>query len=565
MSIEDRPTVRATYHLVRFAHRVVGPHWHRAFLLLVCLLVRLIALDADPPAWLSWSTGLYTDEGFYTLDARHEALFGTAAPGSFHDRLLSPLLSILQQGVFALFGAGIVQARALSVGFGLLTVLVFWLGLRRAYGARTADLGALLLGLAPPFALYNRLALQETPAVFWLTLAFLCWTYGGRSKAFYALAGMSLATALVFKGLAIVAVGALAAPPAPNNGGAREDKNEKAGAMNHASAGRSFPTPPLLGAGGLLFGLALYAVVWYAPHHTELSRMATYYRVHQMQPHSWHSLGLNFRRAYIGGERGVFPYLLATLPVPCLLVGWGSLRRRAWSATDQFLALWLVGFLLFCCVSSYAPSRYYVLFLPALAGLAAYVLSEWRRPLQIAVIALFLLTSAAWYGVSWVERSYSQRDASHALVHLLPPHSIVIGDFAPRLCLDTPFAATTVQPGLANDDHPVESLGATHIVVVRNTGYWQDWWHTRYPNLLQPNRRVASFEFGGSRQYMVDMYSVPNKGNEGSHVENTATSAARIDDGEYRRSAFSQSGQVRRHRPGVVARAAHPSRRQRLL
>jgi 4-amino-4-deoxy-L-arabinose transferase-like glycosyltransferase len=532
--------VRATYHLVRFAHRVVGPHWHRAFLLLVCLLVRLIALDADPPAWLSWSTGLYTDEGFYTLDARHEALFGTAAPGSFHDRLLSPLLSILQQGVFALFGAGIVQARALSVGFGLLTVLVFWLGLRRAYDARTADLGALLLGLAPPFALYNRLALQETPTVFWLTLAFLCWTYGARSEAYYALAGVSLAVALVFKGLAIMAVGALAA---------REDPCEARRWV----------------LGGFLLSLALYAVVWYAPHHADLSRMATYYRMHQMQPHSWHSLGLNIQRAFVKGERGVFPYLLATLPVPCLLVGWGSLRRRGWSATDQFLALWLVGFLLFCCMSSYAPSRYYVLFLPPLAGLAARYLSEGRRPLQIAVIALFLLTSAAWYGVSWAERSYSQRDASHALVHLLPPHSIVIGDFAPRLCLDTPFAATTVQPGLANDDHPVESLGATHIVVVRNTGYWQDWWHTRYPNLLQPSRRVASFEFGGSRQYMVDMYSVPNKGNEGSHVENTAASAARTDNGEYRRSAFSQAGQVRRHRPGVVARAAHPSRRQRLL
>ena len=489
-------------------------YWGRGGLILACLLVRLVALDADPTPWLSWSTGLYTDEGFYTLDARHEALFGSSAPGSFHDRLLSPLLSVLQQGVFVLFGAGIVQARAPSVVFGLLTVFVFWLGLRRAYGERTADIGALLLGLAPPFALYNRLALQETPAVFWLALAFMCWAYGARRPAFYALAGLSVSVALVFKGLAIMAAGALLAPPAPNNGGAGEEKKEEEGADREKGAASSAPTgisslaPPLLGAGGAVVGLALYAAFWYAPHHADLSRMATYYRVHQMQPHSWHSLGLNVRRAFRGGERGVFPYLGATLLVPCLLVGWGCLQRRAWSAADRYLAFWLLGGLLFCCVSSYAPSRYYVLFFPPLVGLAARGLLEGRRSMRIVAVTLFLLTSAAWYGVSWTECSYRQRDASRTLGHLLPPHSVVIGDFAPRLCLDTPFAATTVQPGLANDDHPIEKLHATHVVVVRNARYWQTWWRVRYPSVLQPSHRVASFEFGGTRHYAVDVYAV---------------------------------------------------------
>ncbi len=191
----------------------------RFLLLLACLLVRLVALDADPPAWLSWSTGLYTDEGFYTLDARHEALFGTWAPGNFHDRLLSPLLSVLQQGVFAAFGVGIVQARLLSIVFGLLTVAVLWLGLRRAFGVNTADYGALFLGLAPPFALYNRTALQETPTVFWLVLAFTLWVHGARRPVLYVLAGVSMAVAVVFKGLALLAVsGILAAgrkPPPP--------------------------------------------------------------------------------------------------------------------------------------------------------------------------------------------------------------------------------------------------------------------------------------------------------------------------------------------------------------
>ena len=170
--------------------------------------------------------------------------------------------------------------------------------------------------------------------------------------------------------------------------------------------------------------------------------------------------------------------------------------------------LWLVGGLLFCLLSSYAPSRYYVLFLPPLAGLAARGASELRRPVQAAAVVLFLVTSLAWYGVTWTERSYAGRDAGRELARTLPPGSVVIGDFAPAFCEDTRFAATTVQPGLANDDHPVERLRATHVAVVRNAKHWQDWWRARYPGILQPSHRVATFDLGGTRHYVVDVYAV---------------------------------------------------------
>ncbi len=465
--------------------------WARIGLLFLCVLVRLAALDADPPPWLSWSTGLYTDEGYYTLDARHEAQFETLAPGNFHDRLLSPLLSLMQQGVFEVFGAGLLQARLLAVCFGLLTVCVFWLALNRAYDSRTADFGALFLGLAPPFALYNRLALQETPTVFWLTLGFMLWAYGIRWAA-----GAAISLAVVFKGLAIITLPALLVrvPPAPNNGGARKEPGE---------ASYSTLTHPLLGAGGTLL---LYVLFWYWPHHSELARMATFYRVHQMQPHSAVSLWLNMRRGLVGGERGVVPYLLALLPVPCLFMG---IKLRKWqncTEADKFLAAWLGCGLLFCLASSYAPSRYYVLFLPPLAGLAARGLAGCTRGVQIAA-ALFLLTSGLWYGAAWTGRTHTRREASRELVRLLPPGSVVFGEFAPTLCLDTPFAAAPVQPGLSNDDHPVERLHATAVVVTR-TAFWQGWWAARYPGIIQPTHKIATFTLGGSRHYVEDVYRV---------------------------------------------------------
>ena len=459
--------------------------WRRIGLAVLCLAVRLIALNADPPAWLSWSTGLYTDEGFYTLDARHEALFGVPAPGNFHDRLLSPLLSVMQQGMFALLGPSLLSVRLLSVVFGLLTVAVFWLALRRAYDARTADFGAFFLGLAPPFVLYNRLALQETPTVFWLSLGFLLWTQGRGL-----LAGMVFGLACVFKSLAVIGLAALGVgvPPAPNNGGVRLFRI----------------APPLLGAGGTLL---LYLAFWYWPHHAELARMATFYRVHQMQPHSVVSLWLNLKRGLIGGERGVFPYLLALLPVPFLLAARMLGRWRQWTQADKYLALWLGGGLLFCLLSSYAPSRYYVLFLPPLAGLAARGLAGWKRPAQIAVAGLYLATSGLWYGAAWAGRTNARAEAGLELSQMLPAGSVVVGEFAPALCLDTALKSAPVQPGLSNDDQPVERLSAAAVAVTR-TPYWENWWQSRYPKIVQSSHRIATFTLGGSRQYVVDVYQV---------------------------------------------------------
>ena len=472
----------------------------RAAAVILCLVVRLAALQSDPPSWLSWSTGLYTDEGFYTLDARHEALFGTMAPGNFHDRLLSPLLSIMQQGVFSVFGPGLLPARLLCVGFGLLTVLVFWLGLRRAYDSRTADLGALFLGLAPPFALYNRLALQETPTVFWLALAFALWAQSGRVTKF--LSGASIAIAIVFKGLAIVALPVLLIGPLAPILGRQIRKRNYLPAFCMASQN--------WGRGAFLLVFALYFALWYEPHHAELARMAAYYRIHQMQPHSALSVWLNLRRGLIGGERGVVPYLLALTPIPCLLAGYKIGTRSTQTPSDCYLAVWLICGVLFCLLSSYAPSRYYVLFLPPLAGLAARGLAGWKRNAQIAAVALFLLTSGLWYGAAWAGRTETRRDASRELTRLLPPGSVVIGDLAPALCLDTPFAAAPMQPGLSNDNYPVERLHATEVAVTR-TLFWRNWWQARYPGVIQPSRRIAAFTLGGPRRYIVDVYAVTHK------------------------------------------------------
>jgi 4-amino-4-deoxy-L-arabinose transferase-like glycosyltransferase len=463
----------------------------------------MIALSADPPSWLDWSSGLLTDEGFYTLDARHEALFGHSAPGDFHDRLLSPLLSLLQQGVFEVWGAGLIQARMVSVVFGLLTIVVFWQSLRLAYDERTALIGALLLGLAPPFTFFNRLGLQETPTVFWLVLAFALWSawrgHRSRSREWSLAAGGALAVALVFKMTALLALPAFAAAAAYAERLCAGDAQTPHGYKKQSVA-------LLLGFGA---GLLLYGVLWYAPHHAALTRMTAYYRERQVMPHAWHSVLLNIRRGFADPARGVLPYLLKTMPVLSLLALL-SLRRRRWGAADILLVVWLLGGLAFCLLSSYAPDRYDVLFLPPLAGLAARGLAGLRRSWAIAAAVLFVVTSGYWYARAWETRTYAERDASRALGALLPHGAVVIGEMAPALCLGTPYAAAPVQPGLSNDDHPVERLHATTVVVTR-APVWMDWWHTHYPSIAHPSHQIATLRLSGPRQTIVDVYSVTKR------------------------------------------------------
>ncbi len=366
------------------------------------VIVRCAALEADPPPWLSWSGGLRTDEGFYTLDARHLALFGSGARGNFHDRLLSPLLSVTQQGAFALWGAGLTQARAVSVACGLLTVAALWVGLRLSFGPTAANAGALLLGFAPPFVLYNRVALQETPAAFCLTLSFALWASASQTgkRRLAVCAGMAAGLAFLCKTLAIVFFPALlwAAWRAGSRGWAL--------------------------VGGLGIILAGYALLWFAPHHTELSRMGMYYRQHQFVPHSAYSLWLNIRRAGVGDRagvlRGIAPYLLLFVPVPCALAI-SRLRGLAGKPlAEQFLWLWLAGGVLFCCVSSYAPDRYYVLFLPPLCGLAGVALTAMTPRAQWAAGLAACLLGVLWLGAAWAGRTWTARDNALALARLLP-------------------------------------------------------------------------------------------------------------------------------------------------
>jgi len=495
-----------------------------------CIGLRLAWLPNDPPDWLSWSSGVYTDEGFYTLDARHRVLFGTLAPGNFHDSYTAPLLSGIQTIWFRAIGVGLAQARLLDVVFALLTIGLFWDTLRRRSGnidtkhatpllgkgaerpgASISTAATVMLGLSPVYLFYNDLALQETPALFWIVLALWLTTIAhqiegpkpdnlgamptalGRHVApaiSIATAGACLVAAFATKSLSVLAAPAIVA----------------AVWFPLLSKERVRVRLTALAAGLALAGTIYAALCWY-PHHTEIARMSTYYAQHQILPHTATSLWLNIRRAFIGGENGVVPYLLATMPVSTILAT-VAFRRSRPVAIDPVPVVWLACGLAFCMFSRYAPSRYYVLFLPALCWLAAIgwcgLPTTWRR----LSLTLSALVSIVWVGAAWQHRTQTVLKAQLELDGIMRTRPVIIGDFAPELALGTNLQAAPVQPGLSNDNRPVETL-EPYCVFISHSPYWLGWWRKRYPAIIQPGYLWKSIVLGGHGQYVVDIYANP--------------------------------------------------------
>jgi len=371
--------------------------------------LRCVALDSDAYPGLSWSSALLTDEGFYIHDARNRVLFGHAQTDQFSNALIMPVLDAVQTGVFHLFGVSVVSARAISVALGLLTLPVFFDAMRRAFGLRPAVFALLLLGLDHVSLLYSRLALMDTPAAFVLVCAFWLWVKSVETSRksriwFYisrgtmtqreiprweriwpALCGLALGACYGVRGL-----GALVYPvPILLLGWegwktkrwvtARESLEETNRKSESWKRFISFLV-------GLALALGIYAVLWYLPNHAELKRVNHYYLFEQLVPRSLNSLRLNVTHALFGDDRGFSPYLFRHAPVQFVLAllglaAWGVRRgkvglRPAAHRNALYLGLWLLLAWAAFAVVRYSPPRYYIIFYPALTGIAALVLDR---------------------------------------------------------------------------------------------------------------------------------------------------------------------------------------------
>ncbi|WP_394795442.1 ArnT family glycosyltransferase [Armatimonas sp.] len=528
-----------------------------SIVLVVFLLAsRLFWLDADPWPLLDWSSGIWTDEGFYTYNARNAALFGQARLDEFNNANLMPVLDLAQRLVFGKFGVGLIAARSLSVLASLLALFFFWDALRRGFGKKTALTGLALLGTDVFFWGYSRLALMELPATLVHCAAFWCLTLGTNSGLL--IAGLLAASTLAFK-----ATYALFLPvPLIALGWARRKQ-----ALPYAA--------------GALAGLAIYGALWGIPHRAEIAHMTNFYRTKQSQPRSISEVGRCVSFALLGYRRTSKKYMMHCLetqaPVTTTVglvglfgLGW---RRRKRDFLWRVLVCWAGLAMGSLAVSRYIPTRYFLLFLPALVALAAVTLPRlpalwrlWRtrsraRAWGLGVPIFFLCyqlgviplgaalgsVAAEWVtlplalGLAFVvvrrqpalpspptslgkwflatalllnvgssvsgllSRTYTLRDTSRELGRKLAPGTVVIGEAA-SLCLENRLRAVPIfYPGLANDKDPLTVFQPSYLLIIRSPTRLY-YWERIAPAIIQPQHEVGRPRLGNTLMYL---YEVP--------------------------------------------------------
>ncbi len=182
--------------------------------LIICigLSLRLYNLDADPDIRIDGDTGIFTDEGLYSLSARNLALFGKFNP-NHESRVLeavdSPIYTYTEYLSFILFGVTIKAMRFPSVIFGMLTVIGSYYLIRKIFGPLEGLLALLFLSINYLFIQFNRLALLETLMIFLYLMSLYFYLVKGETRWGLFLSGIFAGIALITKGTAIFFFGGI--------------------------------------------------------------------------------------------------------------------------------------------------------------------------------------------------------------------------------------------------------------------------------------------------------------------------------------------------------------------
>jgi hypothetical protein len=159
--------------------------------------------------------GLYNDEAYDVIPAMQLVLGQPVEPNRGAGlRLFGrdfPLMISDYQGVssmyavlplFALFGPGVGPTRAMTIGFGVVAIVLTYLLGRRLYGRPAGIVAAMLLATSPSFIFWSRVGVyvvsQVVPLALGAMLAFLAWRRDGRG-AWLALAGLLVGIGLSTK------------------------------------------------------------------------------------------------------------------------------------------------------------------------------------------------------------------------------------------------------------------------------------------------------------------------------------------------------------------------------
>lgn len=522
-----------------------------AFLLVILALGALLRLQhirADPPRLLldlSRSAGIYFDEAMYCHNARNKILFGAWMLDDWNPILYNAFLTGIYYLGFKLFGLTIVTVKVTNILFGLLGILFLYASLRRLVAESSALGLTLLFSLDFYWAMYNRIGLLENFSTLFFILSFYFLVKSKERPRFLILLGVSVAmaafskylffyfflTSLIailyysreekrwrptlyflagFFSVVIAWVFTIYLPLSSSfrkigSGWMELSWPETLGKvffnLYRNNLSRYMSLVPLFFIAGLVFSAMVMVKLWKKnPRPDVLEIFVLLWMV-----------GTFFQMAILNYQ----PLRYYLVMVPALFLALAlTLKNQDWlrqKAKPVLIVSFVLGalFYKFWIGLVRPPSAFFafnhiafrIFIYLALAGIFIVWFGNnprWKKPVSLYILVSIALASLfVFYFQFHKDPSYQLESAARRL-RLLPEGSILMGNEAPRLALETKFRFFVAFEGWFNDEDPFGRFRPTHLLVLDK--FWGGelaWIQRRFPEIatrLKLSRRFPVWD-----------------------------------------------------------------------
>jgi 4-amino-4-deoxy-L-arabinose transferase-like glycosyltransferase len=438
--------------------------WVPFFVLMVVINgLRFVHLDADFPPGITTSRALYTDEGLYSFNAiRMSAGRSWYVPGELNTSINLPVASILQVSAFRVSGHSLIVARSLvAVSAILLIAVSFALTLR--YAPRVSAM-LVAVALSCDFLLfsYSRLAILDVVMTAVVALAVLT-ASSIRQKYFVltaVLAGLLIGIAALTKTTAVCAIPAV---------------------LYLGTAGTPGSTRRRQVVGIILVSCALVvggynALAWY-------SYPRDYIYFHRIAEVRLASGPLDFARNFVLSVLNTIrfdPWVsLTALGSAAVLFNISTAFRS--NTLVRTSAIWILGFLVTLSITSYQPSRYFVVVLVPMAMLCGVAISHIGDLLPTRVsatavrvtIVVCLLTVNIWHIGTYLRHpKYSFARMAREVGTIVNASTgnrhpgVLLGNMAASVSFESDISAISLEYGSQDLGTRIRTACPTHFIAL---------------------------------------------------------------------------------------------------
>ncbi|MCK4224099.1 MAG: glycosyltransferase family 39 protein [candidate division Zixibacteria bacterium] len=170
-----------------------------ALIIGLAVFLRCFCLSADPPLNLSWSQDVNTDPDQYTSFARSKALWGSWDLFGHNLVLcLNSALTLISFFFFKLLGVGRWQANFVAATLSFLTLIFFYLAIKKGKDKKTALLATFFLGINYILVMYSRSTFAEVSVIFFIALGIYFFVLGFKRGWLLIPSGVCFAVSIFF-------------------------------------------------------------------------------------------------------------------------------------------------------------------------------------------------------------------------------------------------------------------------------------------------------------------------------------------------------------------------------